>query len=266
MKKLIFFLLLSLTVLSAAARDRDTTICPGDTLRLTAYATGAVSYNWYRNNEYLEGQNSNVLVVTASGAYYSEAVGQYGCVSKPSPKVFVEQKMPYALADSAKVAPNRLVTIPILQNDIPGCVSFDHAALSILSQPQKGSASVNEDLTVTYKAIPFATGTDSFTYQLTDQRGFATNIATVYITIDLDCAAVFPNPVNDKLSVRINNRYVSELRILEATGKQLYSTSVLHRPDLTIDMAKYTDGMYIIQLLDAYQNIYCTYKIIKKAR
>jgi hypothetical protein len=264
MKKLIFFLLLSMVSLDLIAQNVDTTICPGDTLRLNAFSTGASSYRWYKDNQLLSGEDSNILVVTGAGTYYAKGISAKGCVSGPSFTVNVKQEMPFARDDSFIVAGNRKVKAFVLRNDLPGCNGFENATLSVINFPSGGTVKVNADHTISYEAKPYASGKDSFTYKITDQKGFSTNTAMVWITIDPACAAVYPNPVHDIVNITINNRFLSRLRLVEPAGTVLYQISVLNRPDIQIDMSGFASGLYFIQLLDADGNLNCVFKITKK--
>jgi hypothetical protein len=87
---------------------------------------------------------------------------------------------PVARDDSAVTLKSTAVTIDILAND----EDADGDALTViwLSQPKNGTLVFNANGTITYTPKKGFTGTETFTYKLTD--GLAeSNIATVTITV-----------------------------------------------------------------------------------
>jgi len=88
---------------------------------------------------------------------------------------------PVANNDSASTPEDTAVTIDVLANDSDA--DGDTLRVINLTQPSKGTATLNLDQTVTY--IPDADfyGTDSFTYQANDTKADS-NVATVNITVE----------------------------------------------------------------------------------
>ena len=57
---------------------------------------------------------------------------------------------------------------------------------------------------------------------------------------------VYPNPVNDNLTVDIQNNPKGTLQVIDLTGKVLFSTETKGQKN-TIDMSGYASGMYLIK-------------------
>ncbi len=88
---------------------------------------------------------------------------------------------PAASDDAATTAQDQAVTIAVLANDSDP--DGDPISLDAVGQPANGSAAANPDGTVTYTPDPGFFGTDSFTYEISDDQG-ATDSATVTVTVN----------------------------------------------------------------------------------
>ncbi len=98
-------------------------------------------------------------------------------VSPPSPA----NQQPVANPDSATVIAGQSVTINVLANDSDP--DYDPLTVTAIgTKPSAGTATVNADSTITYTANPGQTGSDYFTYTISDGRG-GTATAGVTITI-----------------------------------------------------------------------------------
>jgi parallel beta-helix repeat protein len=96
-----------------------------------------------------------------------------------------EDQPPSAGDDAASTMEDTSVTVDVLANDSDP----DGDALTVVevSTPTRGSATINPNNTITYVPTPNASGSDSFTYTVSDGRGL-TDSATVAVTV---------SPVND---------------------------------------------------------------------
>jgi hypothetical protein len=89
---------------------------------------------------------------------------------------------PQALDDASSVRIGQSVVLDILGNDIdPDESGLATESLEILSPPANGSLLIGNDGKVTYAAG--AAGVFTFTYQISDQEGALSNIATVTISV-----------------------------------------------------------------------------------
>jgi gliding motility-associated-like protein len=180
----------------------------------------------------LSGQTSNVATVTIN-------------VSLSNPK---------AIDDKITTTYNKLVTIPIILNDVKDGVDFDLTSIQIVSQPTRGTVKINSDGSVTYTPKQNETGIDTFTYRIKDLNGNFTNTATVTISIEglLFGNVITPNGdgkndfwvivganTYDKVEVEIYNRYGNQVYMSKAykndwNGANLnegtyYYTAILYR-------------------------------------
>jgi hypothetical protein len=87
---------------------------------------------------------------------------------------------PAAANDSAVTPVNTAVSIPVLANDADP--DGDPLAVTTVSQGANGKVSVNVDGTVLYTPNRRYTGSDSFSYQVTD--GYSTASATVSVAVN----------------------------------------------------------------------------------
>ncbi|MHC4434392.1 MAG: cadherin-like domain-containing protein, partial [Planctomycetota bacterium] len=87
---------------------------------------------------------------------------------------------PIANDDTASTDEDVPVDIPVLDNDSD--IDGDELTVSSVSDPANGTATINEDGTVTYTPDPDYNGEDSFTYTVCDADGLC-DAATVTVTI-----------------------------------------------------------------------------------
>jgi|GEM_PF-1028335 len=90
-------------------------------------------------------------------------------------------RAPVAKNDSAITDQNTPVTIDVVSNDTDLDDNIDSNTVTIQTSPAGGTAIVNEGGTITYTPGPEFSGTDSFTYTVSDGGGAASNEATVTI-------------------------------------------------------------------------------------
>jgi hypothetical protein len=96
----------------------------------------------------------------------------------------VSHDAPTTTDDSAMVVYNQSVVVDVLANDTPGASPIDPTSVVIVTQPTRGSVSVNPATgAVTYTPSGTASGSDSFQYRVSDQLGFVSNISTVSVTV-----------------------------------------------------------------------------------
>ncbi|MBN1239617.1 MAG: PQQ-dependent sugar dehydrogenase, partial [Gammaproteobacteria bacterium] len=91
---------------------------------------------------------------------------------------------PAAGDDTATVAAGGSVTISVLDNDSDPDGSVDPATVFVTQDPASGTAVANPDGTITYTHDGSATATDTFSYQVSDDGGLASNEAAVAVTIE----------------------------------------------------------------------------------
>ncbi|KNC66851.1 hypothetical protein AC626_14535, partial [Pseudoalteromonas rubra] len=103
---------------------------------------------------------------------------------------------PLANDDSAEVAQGQPVSIFVAANDQDIDGSLNPTSLMLLEGPSHGEVSLSNDRThFVYQSEPDYRGSDSFTYQIQDDRGATSNVASVFIEITGDNLP--PVAVND---------------------------------------------------------------------
>lgn len=75
--------------------------------------------------------------------------------------------------------------------------------------------------------------------------------------------SVYPNPVNDQLTIYIQGLdQLASFRLYDAMGKLLYETSTLDEKT-QMDFSRFAAGQYLLELTDQNGKIFNTQKIIK---
>src|SRR3972149_3130866 len=119
---------------------------------------------------------------------------------------------PVANDDVASTTEDTSVVIDVLINDTDADGTLDPATVTVVSGPVSGTTSVNTTTgEITYTPYPGFFGLDSFSYTVDDNLGAASNIATVYVTvnavIEADLSIIktdSPDPVDVGLNLTYN--------------------------------------------------------------
>lgn len=182
----------------------DQTVAAGSSVQLDSAASSdpdgsSLSYSWSLTT--IPPGSSAVLsdpaaadpsfVADTRGVYVAQLIVGDGLLfSQPDTvTITATNRLPIALDDSATTSMNAPVVVNVLANDSDP--DGDALAVSSLTQPTHGTAATNADNTITYTPDPSFVGSDSFTYEISDQE--ATASATVRITVN--AVAVCPAPV-----------------------------------------------------------------------
>jgi hypothetical protein len=111
--------------------------------------------------------------------------GAYSNVASVNVIVTAPNQPPQAHNDSATVEKNKSVVINVLANDRDSDGSINKTTLLIVAGPRHGTLKVDSKTgVVTYTPAKNYTGLDSFTYQVKDNFGVFSNIATVNLTVN----------------------------------------------------------------------------------
>lgn len=265
MSRLLFLCLLlfcSRLSLAQGNSDQEVTMCAGDTVTMSVQVNDADSLQWYRNYFPINGANGETLVYFDGGLFFVRAFGPQGACWDQSADIRVFMTYPRANDDQLIVPLGKPVTIDVLANDDPACAPFDKKTFTIVTQPAIGTLTAASEGVVVYRPPVATLGTDQFTYRITDVEGRVTNEATVFLELYIDCAILYPNPVDEVLNVTVNNKKIHTLRIYDATGREMYHTTV-NSTALAIDLSNYAQGLYMVELME-HDGPGCTMKIMKK--
>jgi len=134
---------------------------------------------------------------------------------------------PTVADDTATTTENLPVTLAVLANDGASAVP---STLTIIGRPQNGTATTDAAGNVTYTPNTAFAGIDTFTYQVKDAAGNASNLALVTVTVNN-----IPNPpvtLNDTAVVPVNKSVVIDVLAndSDADGDMLASTVTIVIP------------------------------------
>src|SRR5262249_48130156 len=110
---------------------------------------------------------------------------EHGARSRPA-RVTVIVNAPTANDDFAQTTPGAFIVIPVMDNatDPDGNAQLDPATVQVLRGPRHGTFIVNPDGTIKYTPDAGFSGTDDFTYQVSDLAGAASKAAKVTVIVD----------------------------------------------------------------------------------
>jgi len=244
---LIFSVMAAIQVRGQSTPDLEATICEGDTAVMTASVTDADSLQWYRDGLPVANSNNDTLFAFENGIYYLKAFrGQCFDVSGD---IRIFMAYPRANDDYISASLGELTNFDVLANDEAVCAPFDRSTFMIVSPPSIGTLVSSDGGHIIYKPPPAVLGIDRFTYRVKDIEGRLTNEALVTIQLYIDCAFVYPNPVEDWLNVVVNNKKIYALVVTDALGREVYRTAV-NSIAVQVDMQGLAQGIYMVKLLE----------------
>ncbi|UYQ95456.1 gliding motility-associated C-terminal domain-containing protein [Chitinophaga horti] len=176
------------------------------------------------------GQITNTAVVTGLTPDNNTVSDTSGTSTNDNlPTITNVPGLPIAVNDQAETRVAIPVTVPVLDNDDARMSRFNKRTVSVIARAAHGSLLTNNDGTVQYTPDRDYSGEDQFTYQVQDEQGFPTNIATVRINIvavDVQIPTLFtPNGDgrNDAFEIRGLNQYAeNELIMMNRWGNEVY--------------------------------------------
>ncbi|WP_082893819.1 tandem-95 repeat protein [Rufibacter ruber] len=232
--------------------------------------------------------SGNVYVAGGSGAYFSGAKynsagaqqwsiynnkggGRFGAVALAvdaagnpfmagDDKVikFSPNAMPVAVNDTYAVDEDQTLTVTLadnhlLKNDTDA--DGNQLTAKVVTQPAKGTLTLNADGTFTYTPGANVNGTDSFTYRAHDGREDSQDAATVTITIHPVNDAptwvltTMPTVVDQDAGLQVVNNFASSIEDGDPDLTQNYSFVITSnsKPDLFKSIEVSRDGMLIFE-------------------
>lgn len=263
LRAILFLLLLSGSVVQALGQsttDLETTMCLGDTAVMTVSVTYSDSLQWYRNGNAVPGANDDTLITALGGIYYLKAFRSQCEDVSGDIRIFITSP---ETSDDYIIAPlGSLATFDVLANDNAACAPFDKSSFAIVSPPSMGTLISWAGGIIVYKPSAVKLGIDKFVYRVKDIEGRLAREATVSIELYIDCAILYPNPVDNLLHISVNNKKINAIKIFDATGREVYHT-VVSKVGMTVDMSNYAQGLYVVAFLE-HDGPGCTIKVVKK--
>lgn len=134
---------------------------------------------------------------------------------------------PVAMDDTADVPEDTPTDIDVLANDSDP--DGDPLVVTEVVQPENGTVSINPDGTLRYTPEPGFVGTDSFTYEVCDDKG-ACDIAEVTLTVGDSNAP--PEPTDDAVTTPQNKEVVIDVtgNDSDPDGDPVTATTVVGEP------------------------------------
>ena len=127
---------------------------------------------------FLAGVNYRVIITSQPGPTSTSADAVKFILSEPGANT-----PPVARDDSAAVNSGSSVVINVLANDTDADGTIDPSTCAVVAGPSHGIAAAEADGTVTYTSDAGYTGSDIFSYNVKDNKGAASNEATVTVTV-----------------------------------------------------------------------------------
>lgn len=180
--------------------------------------------------------NSSNVTYTPTTGFIGEDTFTYtiddgnGGTATATVTVTVENVPPQAQDDSVTTTGSEATSIDVLANDSDP----DNGTLSVIAitQPSNGTASINDDGSITYQANAEFVGSDSFTYTITDGDG-GESTATVFVTVLEDSTPPVgsdPTATDDKFVIIMLEGNDIDLNVLQndydTNGNSLTITKV----------------------------------------
>ncbi len=227
-----------------------------DTVRVDQSANGS---SWQFVGRYLLDANSDLKISDAAteGSFVvADAVRFSNFEANFSADSFT------ANDDEALVAYEESVTINILQND--NTLNLSNLNIKIVTNPNKGTAIINEDLSITFSPGEGEEGSDQLTYELCHgQEEAVCTQANVNLNIEegetpvlavkerSDVFTVYPNPAEQMLRIKSASSFQGpvSLKLSSISGKVMVQHSYdTVDPEISISIGHIPTGLYILEI------------------
>lgn len=257
----LFLFTISFSGLCPAQALREISMCQGDTAIMSAVVSDADSMQWYYNGHPVPDANNDTLRSPQAGMFYLMAYSEQGKCFDRSDFIKVEISYPNAADDHYDLSLGRTQALNVLGNDDAACFAFNLSTITITKPPNVGSVISITNGMIVYKASDNLLLPDYFTYRITDMEGRITNEARVNIEVSLNCALLYPNPVQNELNILVDPQKMHGINVYDATGKRLAALGV-DQSNQKFDMSSYAQGIYFFEILER-NGKGCTLKVQK---
>ena len=201
----------------------------GETATFEVIASSSVpmTYQWYWNNQQLEGETDSILVINDvtpahHGDYYVVVANQAGSVTSAVAVLEVPNTSPQAITYGVNTFKDTSATIQI--SDLLALISDadgDIVSLVSVSGSVEGGSVVTNDTGIVYTPQSGFVGVDSFTYTVTD--GYDSSTGTVEVNVTAGIIPPKNNIAIQKLdgglfNLRFNGDAGKTYELLKATN------------------------------------------------
>lgn len=209
----------------------DTSFCKGDSITLSA---GTFSKHWWSNGDSLQ-----TTTINSAGEYWLQVENSKGCLNKDS-IIILENDLPK----------------PFLGNDTVYCDTTKFITLNPGSyKTYKWQNSSTDSFFIVTPSF-LGLGAHTFKVNVEDKNG-CKNSDIIVLTFEKCKTAlndikgisidIYPNPAKDHITIESNFNSLSNVQIIDATGKVILSKSSMHVTSLDLDISGYSKGLYIIK-------------------
>lgn len=227
-----------------------------DTVRVDQSANGS---SWQFLGHYLLNENTQLVISDAAteGSFVvADAVKFSNFVEGFSIESFIAED------DEATAPHEEAITINVLAND--NTYNLSAINLTIIADPSKGTAIVNDDLSISYTPAEGAEGADLLTYELCyGQEKLYCAQARVFIDIEagdgpvlglsknLNDFIVYPNPASNLLYIKSENLNGQvDIKLSSLSGQIVLSHSFkANGSEVSVPIQQVPPGLYIMEII-----------------
>ncbi len=159
---------------------------------------------------------------------------------------------PFATNDVNTIPKNVTSTINVLAND-DDCANLP-LTVTVVTQPNHGTASVTADNQIAYTPDSSYVGLDTVKYKDTNTNGdTAVALCVVYVSnttgignIHEIAVVIYPNPANDVLNIEVGEK--ADIQIIDINGRLMLADAVVANEKKTISTAILPSGVYFLKV------------------
>lgn len=217
-------------------------VCAGDTLRFIA--SGAKSYNYYFNQKVYANASEKLELPNALSSLNQLSVrvlgtDANGCTNLDSARVNVKS-LPVVTAE----APTQVYQNQTISLKAAGAMAYSWTGPTGFTASTQNANVLAVD--TKYSGI--------YTVKGTDQEGCSnTAKVTVAVLIPLGIdegingqVSIYPNPTNDKITVKVNATGNNDIKLIDSFGNEKYAGSF--KNSIEINVQHFSPGMYFVLL------------------
>lgn len=222
-------------VVSSLNFTPNDSLCYGDSIKMWALTSGAMSYQWYKDTNAIMDAVDSIYIAKETGMYYLEATNNHGCRTNSNNLRITF--IPYP------PKPTFWMTGNTVQTNLTG---YD-LQWYINGNEINGATGLSYNITQTgsYHVIAtnfFGCETSSDTVQLTYVNAIEENS-------QIEGMRIYPNPTKGVFNIELNLKFNSDIliNIYDIVGKAVYSdksTTFSGNYNKTVDLSNLAKGIY----------------------
>lgn len=219
--------------------------CFNDSITLFANTGSLNTYSWLFNGAFVPLANQNKLSTKQAGLYQVIVSNNFSC--KDTSAQFNTTEVPLPVVGSI-TGPQTITTAsaPVLYSIAPQANHLYYWTLvggNIISGQGTSSLMVQWVLT----------GSNRLKVKLINSNNCSdTNSINVHVTVGINnlleknTIEIYPNPFNEKLTIRSSLLHVNSIKIYDLMGKLIFKQDI-NIKEVTIDLAALSNGMYLLE-------------------